>query len=319
MNRKERAAMIDGILGRDGKALPDNLPPGGNRNKWKAMMGVARLNLGPAGDVLRCLIDRGGNCWPSEEFIAGWLGRPVATVRGQIRTLRLHEPQLVDVIDRRHQNKSNVYVIKWEPLFAAYDEIKAFEKEWKAGANKRKAARKPRTATDQKCTVVPPNHRADVNGGHRADVNDKPIKGNLESRNLRYEIAADAAARETRIPDGFKPSEWTILVLRDKGYQEKHITAQASAFLDHHLASGELHAEADWQDAFRAWVADPPVMPSGHDGPTLDLIANGNGSEAQAQGPAETYAHRKKRREAESVRKYYTDRGREAPTGEKLQ
>src|SRR5262245_49226834 len=137
MQRREfdREEMIDGILAREGRRLPENPPPG---DKWKAMEGVARLNLGAAGDVLRCLIDcaskESGACYPSEEFIAGWLDRPVATIKRQVKALK--KKKLVTVIDRRRENKSNVYLINWPLLFDAQRALKAFQKNRRTTAQK---------------------------------------------------------------------------------------------------------------------------------------------------------------------------------------
>ena len=92
MEDYERDAMVDSIRCRREDVepeLPENPPPDA---KWKAKQGLNRLNLnGAEHDVMGCLVDRAnattGLCYPSEEFIAGWTGRPLRTVQRAIRSL----------------------------------------------------------------------------------------------------------------------------------------------------------------------------------------------------------------------------------------
>ena len=107
--------------------LPDNPPP---CPKWQAgKQGLCRLNLNGAEYAVQgCLIDRAsktkGACYPSQEFISGWTFRPKRTVERAVATLEAKGSP--GVIDRGL--KSNAYIINWEPIFSAYQEMKRFEK-----------------------------------------------------------------------------------------------------------------------------------------------------------------------------------------------
>jgi hypothetical protein len=78
--------------------------------------------------VLACLIDRASNtkgaCYPSQEFIAGWTFRPKRTVERAIASL--DAKKLIRV--RYRGTHSNAYIINWEPIFAAYHALVAFER-----------------------------------------------------------------------------------------------------------------------------------------------------------------------------------------------
>ena len=75
-----------------------------------------------------CLVDKAnsksGLCYPSEEYIAGWTGRPLRTVQRAIRTL--WEKRLINII--RRSATSNRYFVQWMPVFSAYWHQEAFEK-----------------------------------------------------------------------------------------------------------------------------------------------------------------------------------------------
>ena len=108
--------------------LPDNPPPD---DKWKAAIGLARLNLnGACHRVMVCLIDHAnpetGLCFPSEELIAGWTGSQTRVIERAIATLR--KKRLLHVVSVPcRTGKRNRYYLNWTPLFAAFKEIKAFE------------------------------------------------------------------------------------------------------------------------------------------------------------------------------------------------
>ena len=129
MEDHEYDAMVDLIRCRREEIapeLPENSPPG---PKWKAKQGLNRLNLnGAEHDVMGCLVDRAssksGLCYPSEEFIQGWTGRPMRTVQRAIRSL--WDKRLINIT--RRSVTSNRYFIQWTTLFAAYKQQKAFER-----------------------------------------------------------------------------------------------------------------------------------------------------------------------------------------------
>ena len=120
MEDHEHDAMVDSIRCRREEIDPplnDNPPPG---PKWKAKQGLNRLNLnGAEHDVMGCLVDRAssksGLCYPSEEFIAGWTGRPLRTVQRAISSL--WHKRLINIT--RRSLTSNRYFIQWDALFAA--------------------------------------------------------------------------------------------------------------------------------------------------------------------------------------------------------
>jgi hypothetical protein len=152
--------------------LPENPPPG---PKWQAKQGMARLNLnGAEYAVLACLIDRAskgkGACFPSQEFIFGWTGRPERTVRRAVSTLE--ECGLIRVIDRGL--KSNAYIINWPPIFAAYQEMKRFEK--------RNAQRHGAVTASPKVASQPATVRPEVAPHVRPEVAAKPMKRTSEVR-----------------------------------------------------------------------------------------------------------------------------------------
>jgi Helix-turn-helix domain len=162
--------------------LPWNPPPG---PKWQAKQGIARLNLnGAEYAVLACLIDRAskckGACFPSQEFICGWTSRPKRTVERAVATLE--ECRLIQIIDRGL--KSNAYVIDWQPIFVAYQEMKAFEKR-----NALRHAIVPKVAAQAQ--TVPPEVAALV----PPEVAAKPIKRTYEVKEpmTLNEASGDAA------------------------------------------------------------------------------------------------------------------------------
>ena len=60
----------------------------------------------------------------AKRFICGWTFRPERTVKRAVAGLRARK--LVTVVDRG--TTSNAYIIDWKPIFAAYQEMKRFEK-----------------------------------------------------------------------------------------------------------------------------------------------------------------------------------------------
>jgi hypothetical protein len=130
--KHNQSAMVETMMGvrdmmRD--PLPDNPPLG---DKWQAMLGLARLHLnGGCHCVMVCLIDHAnsdsGLCFPSEDRIAGWTGIPLRTVERAISTLRKKSLAFAVPVKCR-TGKHNRYYVNWAPLFAAFKEIKAFEK-----------------------------------------------------------------------------------------------------------------------------------------------------------------------------------------------
>ena len=124
---------LENTIGNRAKSpLPHNPPPG---QKWQAKQGMARLRLnGAEYSVLACLLDRAskgkGACYPSQEFICKWTFRPERTVKRAVAGLRSRN--LIRVIDRGLT--SNAYLINWPPLFKAYKEMKACERNHSSNA-----------------------------------------------------------------------------------------------------------------------------------------------------------------------------------------
>ena len=176
MEDHERDAMVDSIRCRRedvAPELPENPPPGA---KWKAKQGLNRLNLnGAEHDVMGCLVDRAssktGLCYPSEEFIEGWTGRPMRTVQRAIRTL--WDKRLINIT--RRSATSNRYFINWSALFTAYKRQKAFE-----------GNRLPKVAgSDTKS-----------GGSPSPKVAAKPSYSEPSNKNLRHEMAHQPSAAD---------------------------------------------------------------------------------------------------------------------------
>jgi Helix-turn-helix domain len=124
----ERQGLAENIVsGRE--VLPANPPPG---PKYHARQGLASMGLnGSDHDVMFCLIDRAntntGRCFPSEAFIAAWTNREERTVRRFIASLK--KRNLIEATPVKCKGGTrNEYRINWDPLFAAYKAMKAFEK-----------------------------------------------------------------------------------------------------------------------------------------------------------------------------------------------
>jgi helix-turn-helix protein len=185
------ASVENEIDNREREPLPHNPPPG---PKWQAKQGLARLPLnGAEYSVMACLIDRAskgkGACWPSQDFICGWTSRPERTVKRAISNLKALG--LIRVIDRG--TISNAYIVNWEPIFAAYRQMKAFEKQ-----HARRRDHVTRHVTRHAQPKVAPQDAAvgpEAASHAGPEVAPKPMKGNLGSkRNLGHinEASADA-------------------------------------------------------------------------------------------------------------------------------
>jgi hypothetical protein len=132
--------MVFGILERRDEPLPENPPPG---PKWQAKQGLHCLDLnGAENRVMFCLIERAnkfsGLCFPSEDWIAGWTRIPKRTVERAVASLKAKGLIGIVPVRRKRGGVSNRYYAKWEPLFAGYRHMKAFEA---ASTEKRNAAR----------------------------------------------------------------------------------------------------------------------------------------------------------------------------------
>ena len=167
--KHNHAAMVETIMGvrdmmRD--PLPDNPPPD---KKWKATTGLARLNLnGACHRVMVCLIDHANsdlafaspprNSLPDgREVKRGVIERAIATLR---KKRLLH---VVSVPCRT--GKRNRYYLNWTPLFAAFKEIKAFEK-----------AHREKRDDPTKVSGSPPNDPTKVSGYDPTKVSAEPLK-----------------------------------------------------------------------------------------------------------------------------------------------
>ena len=129
MEDRERDGMINSMRCRREEISPELPENPASLPKWQAKQGLNRLNLnGAEHDVMGCLIDRAnptsGLCYPSEEYIAGWIDRPLRTVQRAIRTL--WDKRLINIT--RRSATSNRYFIQWPTLSIAYRAQKAFEK-----------------------------------------------------------------------------------------------------------------------------------------------------------------------------------------------
>ena len=204
MEDHERDAMVDSIRCRRedvAPELPENPPPDA---KWKAKQGLNQLNLnGAEHDVMGCLIDRAssksGLCYPSEEFIQGWTGRPMRTIQRAIRTL--WDKRLINIT--RRSLTSNRYFIQWEPLFAAYRAQKAFERGVTLASRRRHA---------QKVA----DHDTKSGGSHPPEVAAKPSNRTYEE-NLRHEMAHQPSAADAKEAFRKEHSEEDRVTLTAKG------------------------------------------------------------------------------------------------------
>ena len=165
----------------DGERLPDNAP---SEKKWKAAKALYRLKLsGTEHQVLGCLIDlansKTGLCYPSEEYISGWIDRPLRSVQRAISSLR--RKKLIEVVWR--SQTSNRYFINWQRLFSAFRKIEAFVLGQSASRRQ-----DPSKAADQ-----------DVKSGgsHPSKAAAEPSESNLLSMNLRHEMVPQPSAERT--------------------------------------------------------------------------------------------------------------------------
>ena len=153
---------------RDREPLPHNPPPG---PKWQAKQGMAQLPLNGAEYAVSLIsLTRAsknkGACYPSQEFICGWTFRPERTVKRAVAGLRARK--LVTVVDRG--TTSNAYIIDWKPIFAAYQEMKRFEKRHALRSAEPKVAPLGQTVGPEVARHVGP------------EVARKPMKGTSELR-----------------------------------------------------------------------------------------------------------------------------------------
>ena len=208
MEEHEHEMMVDSIRCRREEVqreLPENSPPDA---KWKAKQGLNRLNLnGAEHDVMGCLIDRAssksGLCYPSEEFIQGWTGRPMRTVQRAIRSL--WEKRLINIT--RRSLTSNRYFIQWDKLFAAYRAQKAFER----GVTLASRRRHPQKVAD---------HDTKSGGSHTPEVAAKPSNRTYEE-NLRHEMAHQPSAADAKEAFSKKQSEEVTLTAEGLTAAEK--------------------------------------------------------------------------------------------------
>ena len=153
--------------------LPENPPPDA---KWKAKQGLNRLNLnGAEHDVMGCLVDRAnattGLCYPSEEFIAGWTGRPLRTVQRAIRSL--WHKRLINIT--RRSATSDRYFIAWaRTLLGVPSHQQVFERDATA-ASRRRHKQKVAGESCQKWRVAPAPEVA-------AEPRKEPMKENLSMK-----------------------------------------------------------------------------------------------------------------------------------------
>ena len=109
---------------------PNNPPPG---PKWQAKEGLQRLRLnGTSSAIMWLLIDHAnsktGLCYPSQPRLAAILDVPLRTVENNISSLS--KGGLVRIVYRMDERgaTSNLYLINWPLLFAAYRKMQTVKR-----------------------------------------------------------------------------------------------------------------------------------------------------------------------------------------------
>jgi Helix-turn-helix domain len=130
MSDHNREMMIESLQLARGEPPPPNPPP---EPKWQAKQGLQRLKLnGPESAVLWLLIDyangSSGLCFPSQARLALVLDLPLRTVERAVASLRRR--RLIRALPRRSKAGaiSSAYLINWQPIFAAYREMRRAQK-----------------------------------------------------------------------------------------------------------------------------------------------------------------------------------------------